>query len=319
MGRFVEGEWLTEQEWAEKSGEFVRKPSSFRERITQDGPFTPEAGRYLLYVSNACPWAHRALIVRKLKGLEAALPVVAVNPYMFEDGWTFAPGDGVDEDPILGARFLREIYKLADAHYTGRVTVPVLFDTKTRTIVNNESSEIIRDLSGPMSPLSATPEQAALDLYPEALRNIIDPINARVYATVNNGVYKCGFAGTQEAYNKAFDELFESLDWLEGLLGERRYLAGDTFTEADIRLFTTLVRFDAVYLTHFKCNRQRITEFEHLSGYLREIFQMPGIAATCVFEHIKEHYFGSHRSLNPKGIVPRGPTLDLGRPHGRGR
>lgn len=316
-GRFVDGEWLTQEAFASEDGAFHRQETTFRGHIAVGGEYPPEAGRYLLYVSYACPWAHRTLIVRALKGLEAAVDVVAVHPLMRDDGWTFAEGDKVDADPVFGAAALKDIYKQVDDHYTGRVTVPVLFDRETRSIVNNESAEIIRELNGPMSALSATEAQAALDLYPEALRDTIDPINQRVYETVNNGVYRCGFATSQEVYNKAFEELFDSLDWLEGLLAERRYLAGDTFTEADIRLFTTLVRFDPVYVTHFKCNRQRIADYPHLSGFLREVFQMPGVADTCHLDHIKNHYFASHRSLNPSGIVPLGPQVDWRAPHGR--
>jgi putative glutathione S-transferase len=322
MGLLVNGEWRDVwYDTAATKGRFVRKSSAFRHWVTADGAagpsgeagFRAEAGRYHLYVSLACPWAHRALIMRKLKGLESMISVSTVHWLMLEQGWTFAPGPGVVPDPIHGARALHQVYRAADPDYTGRVTVPVLWDKQRGTIVNNESSEIIRMLNSAFDGLGATPG----DYYPEALRAEIDAVNARVYDTVNNGVYKAGFATTREAYEEALGPLFDSLDWLEARLGRQRYLVGGQPTEADIRLFTTLIRFDAVYVGHFKCNLRRIADYPHLSAYMREIYQLPGIAETVDFQHIKGHYYQSHRSINPSGIVPVGPVLDLLSPPGR--
>jgi putative glutathione S-transferase len=320
MGLLVDGQW--QDEWYDtkaSGGRFVRKDSAFRHWVRADGStkFAPEAGRYHLYVSLACPWAHRTLIVRKLKRLEDAISVSVVHPHMGEQGWTFENPDdtpGCIEDEVNGARVLHEVYTRADATYTGRVTVPVLWDQKHETIVNNESAEIIRMLGREFDALG----DATLDLYPEALRKEIDEINDYVYPRVNNGVYRCGFASTQEAYEEAFAELFEALDALDARLGRQRYLVGDAITEADWRLFTTLVRFDAVYVGHFKCNRQRVADYPQLSGYLRELYQVAGVRETVSFDHIKRHYYGSHRTINPTGVVPLGPALDLDRPHGRG-
>lgn len=322
MGLMVDGQW--HDVWYDTKstgGRFVRKDAAFRNWITRDGAagpsgeggFEAEAGRYHLYVSLACPWAHRTLIMRALKGLEDMISVSVVNWLMLENGWTFDQGPGVIADPIHDATYMYEVYRAADPHYSGRVTVPVLWDKHRATIVNNESSEIIRMLNTAFDGIGAR----SGDYYPEALRPEIDSINARVYDTLNNGVYKAGFATTQQAYEEAVQPLFDTLDWLETLLAQRRYVAGDALTEADIRLFTTLVRFDAVYFGHFKCNIRRIDDYPHLSSYLREIYQMPGVAATVRFDHIKGHYYGSHRSVNPTGIVPVGPALDLMRPHGR--
>jgi len=320
MGLLVDGQW--QDDWYDtkaSGGRFVRRDSAFRHWVQADGSteFAPEAGRYHLYVSLACPWAHRTLIVRKLKRLEDAISVSVVHPHMGKQGWTFENPDatpGCIEDTLNGARVLHEIYTRADASYTGRVTVPVLWDRERETIVNNESAEIIRMLGREFDALG----DASLDLYPEGLRKDIDEINDYVYPRVNNGVYRCGFATTQEAYEEAFAELFEALDALDARLGRQRYLVGDALTEADWRLFTTLVRFDAVYVGHFKCNRQRIADYPQLSGYLRELYQVPGVRETVSFEHIKRHYYGSHRMINPTGVVPLGPELDLDRPHGRG-
>ncbi len=320
MGRLVDGEWR--DEWYDtksSGGRFVRKDSAFREWVRADGstPFAPEAGRYHLYVSLACPWAHRTLIVRRLKRLEDAISVSVVHPFMGKEGWTFENPDGTPgciEDTVNGARVLHEIYTRADPRYSGRVTVPVLWDRERETVVNNESSEILRMFNREFDALG----DASVDLYPEALREAIDAMNAYVYPRVNNGVYRCGFATTQEAYAEAFAELFEALDRLDRELGERRYLVGDRITEADWRLFTTLVRFDAVYVGHFKCNLRRIADTPNLSGYLRELYQLPGVAETVSFEHIKRHYYESHDTINPTGVVPIGPQLDLDRPHGRG-
>ncbi len=322
MGLLVDGVWH-DQWYDTKStgGRFVRQDSAFRNWITPDGSPGPsgaggyraEAGRYHLYVSLACPWAHRTLIFRKLKGLEDMVGVSVVHWLMLEDGWTFADGPGVVPDPVFGARFLYEIYARAVPRYTGRVTVPMLWDKQTETIVNNESSEIIRMFNSAFDGCGA----AAGDYYPEDLRTDIDALNKRIYDTVNNGVYKSGFATTQEAYESAFAELFATLDVLDERLATRRYLLGNRLTEADWRLFTTLVRFDPVYVGHFKCNQRRIADYPNLSGYLRDLYQMPGIAETVNMMHIKHHYYQSHRTINPTGIVPIGPELDLDRPSGR--
>lgn len=313
MGLLVDGVW--HDRWydtASTGGRFVRADSRFRNQVTADGSsgFKAEAGRYHLYVSYACPWAHRTLIFRVLKGLEAAISVSVVEPLMLEHGWTFAEG----ADALHGARFLHEIYTRADPHYSGRVTVPVLWDRERQTVVNNESAEIIRMLNAAFGPAGAT----GPDFYPEPLRAEIDTVNEWVYRTVNNGVYRAGFATSQEAYEEAVSALFESLDAIEERLGRQRYLARDRITEADWRLFTTLVRFDAVYVGHFKCNIRRIVDYPNLWGYLRELFQVPGVAGTVHFDHIKTHYYGSHKTINPTGIVPSGPVLDLTAPHGRG-
>jgi putative glutathione S-transferase len=283
---------------------------------TGAGGFKAEAGRYHLYMCYACPWAHRTLIFRALKGLEAMISVDVVHPLLAEEGWTFATDfPGATGDTVNGKQRLYEIYLAAKPDYSGRATVPALWDKERRTIVSNESSEIIRMLGSAFDGIGAKPG----DYYPEALRPQIDAINARVYDAVNNGVYKCGFATRQHAYEAAFRPLFDALDWLEGLLAAQRYLAGNRLTEADWRLFTTLVRFDAVYYSHFKCNRQRITDFPNLSNYLRDLYQHDGVAATVHMDHIKYHYYASHRMINPTGIVPLGPALDFTQPHDRGR
>lgn len=324
MGLLVDGKWHDVwYETAATGGRFIRKDSAFRNFVTADGSagpsgsggFKAEAGRYHLYVSLACPWAHRALIMRALKGLEDMISVSVVNWLMREQGWTFADGPGVIADDVNHVEALHQIYTLADPAYSGRVTVPVLWDKERRTIVNNESSEIIRMLNSAFDDIGAR----AGDYYPQNLRGEIDAINARVYDTLNNGVYKCGFATTQAAYEEAIGPLFATLDWLEQRLATRRFLLGDALTEADIRLFTTLVRFDAVYVGHFKCNIRRIADHAHLSGYLRDLYQWPGIAPTVNLKHIKRHYYESHRTINPTGIVPVGPVLDLDAPHGRAR
>jgi putative glutathione S-transferase len=313
MGLLVDGVW--HDRWydtASTGGQFVRADSRFRNWVTADGSsgFKAEAGRYHLYVSYACPWAHRTLVFRVLKGLEAAISVSVVEPLMLEHGWTFAEG----ADGVNGARFLHQVYTKADPQYSGRVTVPVLWDLERQTIVNNESAEIIRMLNSAFAPAGAT----GPDFCPEPLRAEIDAVNEWVYRTVNNGVYRAGFATSQEAYEEAVSALFESLDAIEERLGRQRYLAGDRITEADWRLFTTLVRFDAVYVGHFKCNLRRIVDYPNLWGYLRELFQVPGVAGTVHFDHIKTHYYGSHKTINPTGIVPSGPLLDFTTPHGRG-
>ena len=322
MGLLIDGVW--HDQWydtASTGGRFVRRDSQFRNWVTPDGRpgpsgeggFKAEPGRYHLYVSLACPWAHRTLIFRRLKGLEAAIDVSVMHWLMGERGWTFAETSGATGDRLFGSGYLHEIYGRADPACTGRVTVPVLWDRERRTIVSNESSEIIRMLNGAFDGCGAAPG----DYYPADLREEIDRINARIYPTVNNGVYRAGFATTQEAYEEAVRELFASLDWLDGLLAGRRYLAGERITEADWRLFTTLVRFDTVYHGHFKCNLRRLADYPSLWGYTRELYQWPGVAETVDFTHIKGHYYRSHVTINPTGIVPAGPLLDLTAPHGR--
>ncbi len=298
------------------SGEFQRQESAFRQWVTADGSsgFPAAAGRYHLYVSLACPWASRAIIVRRLKKLEDAVGMTVVDPIRDEEGWRFSDAPGCGPDPVNGFRFLREAYTATDPDFSQRVTVPVLWDKETGRIVNNESAEIIRMLNSEFDAWG----DAGVDLYPAVLRAEIDAVNARVYQEVNNGVYRAGFASTQQAYEVAFDALFTALDWLEERLGKQRYLLGDVQTEADWRLFTTLVRFDAVYVTHFKCNLRRLVDYENLWAYTRDLYQTPGVAGTVNMDHIKRHYFVTHRRLNPTGIVPKGPELDFAAPHGRG-
>ncbi|MDP7239528.1 MAG: glutathione S-transferase family protein, partial [Candidatus Latescibacteria bacterium] len=279
------------------------------------GGFKAEPGRYHLYVSHACPWAHRTMIFRALKGLEDKISVSIVNWFMGEDGWTFDEADGVIADPINDAAFMYQIYTAANPEYSGRVTVPVLWDKETHTIVSNESAEIIRMFNSAFDQVGAS----GGDFYPAALRAAIDPVNDRIYETVNNGVYKTGFATSQEAYEEAVIPLFETLDWLEDRLAHQRYLLGPDITEADWRLFTTLIRFDPVYVGHFKCNLKRITDYPNLSNYVRDLFQQPGVAATVNIHHIKSHYYGSHESINPSRIVPLGPTIDYAQTHDRDR
>ena len=322
MGLLVDGAWRDQwYDTKESGGRFVRKDAAFRHWVTPDGApgpsgdggFAAEPGRYHLYVSLACPWAHRTLILRALKGLEGAVGVSVTHWLMRDEGWTFAPGPGVVADPVGHAGVLHQVYTRADPHFTGRVTVPVLWDKQRDTIVNNESSEIIRMFNSAFDGVGARPG----DYCPAALRAEIDAVNARVYDTLNNGVYKAGFATTQDAYEEAVRPLFDTLDWLEERLSTRRFLVGPALTEADIRLFTTLIRFDAVYVGHFKCNIRRIADYPNLSGYLRDLYQWPGIAPTVDFDHIKRHYYGSHPTVNPTGIVPVGPVLDLHSPPGR--
>lgn len=324
MGLLQEGRWV--DQWyntKEAEGRFVRKAPQFRNWITPDGApgpsgtsgFKAEQGRYHLYVSLACPWAHRTLIFRTLKGLEDMIPVSVVHWYMAGNGWTFAPGDGVVPDTVNGADFMYQVYTTAKPDYSGRVTVPVLWDKKTNTIVSNESPEIIRMFNSAFDGIGAKP----VDYYPEPLRAEIDGLNDRIYDTINNGVYKTGFATTQEAYEEAVVPLFESLDWMEESLSIKRYLTGPTITEADLRLFTTLVRFDPVYVGHFKCNIRRIADYPNLSGYVRDLYQQPGVAATVNMEHIKQHYYASHESVNPSRVVPLGPKQNLEASHDRDR
>lgn len=290
-------------------GEFLRRGSHYRGRVSADGSGgrKAEPGRYHLYVSLACPWAHRTVIYRRLKRLEGTISLSVVDPVSRDDGWEFTGAPGCVPDTVNGFRYLREVYLAADPRYSGRVTVPVLWDKSERSIVNNESSEIIRMLNSEFDAFAPGTD----DYYPAPLRPAIDELNARIYPAVNNGVYRCGFAGSQAAYERAFRALFSTLDDLEQRLGQSCYLTGDTVTEADWRLFTTLVRFDAVYYVHFKCNLRRIAEYPNLSRLLRDLYGQPGVAGTVNMDHIKRHYYLSHRHLNPSGIVPAGPVIDF--------
>ena len=323
MGRLVDGKWTTEwYDTKSTGGKFVRQDASFRNWVTTDGApgpsgeggYAAESGRYHLYVSYACPWAHRTLIFRKLKGLEDHISVSAVHPDMFDDGWTFdTDSDGATGDTLMGKQFMREVYLAANPDVTTRVTVPVLWDKKTNTIVSNESSEIIRMFNSAFDGLTGN----NLDFWPAEMRDEIEEVNERIYHTFNNGVYKSGFATKQAAYDEAVTALFDTMDWLEERLSTRRYLMGDRITEADWRLFTTLVRFDAVYHGHFKCNRNRLVDFPNLWAYARELFQYPGVGETVNFPHIVGHYHRSHTSINPNSIVPIGSNPDWTEPHGR--
>ena len=315
MGLLVDGQWVDQWYDTKKTGgRFVRTQTQFRNWITADGSAGPtgqagykaEANRYHLYVSLACPWASRTLMIRALKGLEDMISISVVHPLMLEHGWTFEEGEGVIGDPIFQARYLHEIYTAVKPDYTGRVTVPVLFDKKTKTIVNNESSEIIRMLNTAFDGLGAKPGNYVPDQWLEE----IDTVNDFVYHRINNGVYKAGFATKQEVYEEEVTALFAALDQMEVRLAGQDYLVGNRLTEADIRLFTTLVRFDAVYFGHFKCNLKPLTAYPNLWAYTKRIYQLPGIAQTVNFDHIKRHYYGSHKTINPTGVIPMGPTLD---------
>jgi len=323
MGLLVNGVW--KDQWydtASTGGRFIRTTTRFRNWVTPDGSpgpsgeggFAAERGRYHLYVALACPWAHRTLIFRKLKHLEDVISVSVVEPLMGAEGWVFGES-GATTDTVNGKAKLSEVYLIADPQFTGRVTVPVLWDKKQRAIVNNESAEIIRMLNSAFDAFT----DVTTDYYPADLREEIDAVSARVYETVNNGVYRAGFATTQAAYEEAFLALFATLDELETRLSHQRYLAGARMTEADWRLFTTLVRFDAVYVGHFKCNLRRIADYPNLSNYLRELYQVAGVAETVNIDHVKRHYYASHRQINPSGIVPLGPELNFTAPHDRGR
>ena len=333
MGLLQNGEWVDKWYDTKKTGgSFQRSDAAFRNWITADGSpgpsgeggFKAEAGRYHLYVSHACPWANRTMILRSLKGLTDMIDVSVVDWFMGENGWQFTPTHNRPErhddgavavgDRLFGSDFMHQIYTRAKPDCSGRVTVPVLWDRERATIVSNESSEIIRMFNAAFDEVGANDR----DFYPPELRERIDAINQRVYDTVNNGVYKCGFATTQPAYEAAFVPLFETLDWLEGILGENRYLCGDGLTEADWRLFTTLVRFDPVYFGHFKCNAKRIRDYPNLWNYTLELYQHPGVAETIHLDHIKNHYYASHETINPTRIVPLGPQIDYTAPHDRG-
>jgi putative glutathione S-transferase len=321
MGQLIEGVWSGRHSPPNKDGRFVRVETQFRNWVTADGSpgptgeggFKAEPGRHHLYVSLACPWAHRTLIMRRLKGLEDAIDVSLVHWHIGDQGWEFRKDRGATGDRLHGLDYLYQVYTRARPDYTGRVSVPVLWDEERQTIVNNESAEIIRMFNSAFDRVGAT----GPDYYPEPLRAAIDAVNDQVYEHVNNGVYKAGFARSQEAYDEAVTALFETLDALDERLSGQRYLAGDRITEADIRLFTTLVRFDQVYVGHFKCNLRRLVDYPNLWPYTRELYQHPGIAQTVDFFHIKQHYYGSHETVNPSGIVPKGPIIDWGEPHGR--
>lgn len=324
MGLLIDGNWSSDwYDTKSTGGRFVRKDSQFRNWITPDGGagpsgeggFAAEAGRYHLYVSYACPWAHRTLIFRALKKIEDIVSVSVVDHFMGADGWTFDTSGGGTGDRLFGSRFLHEVYTRADPHYSGRVTVPVLWDRKRGVIVSNESSEIIRMFNSAFDAI--TGDDA--DYYPADLRGEIDAVNALVYPNVNNGVYRAGFATTQEAYEEAVADVFSTLDRLEDRLSRQRYLAGNRVTEADWRLFTTLVRFDPVYVGHFKCNIRRIADYPNLSNYTRDLYQVPGVAGTVNMRHIKAHYYGSHETINPTRIVPAGPAIGFAAPHDRDR
>ncbi len=322
MGLLVDGVW--QDRWydtAKSGGRFLRSESRFRNWVTPDGAagptgeggFAAEAGRYHLYISRACPWAHRTMIFRALKGLGGAVSFSVTHWLMAEQGWSFEPGPGVVPDTVNGARYMHEIYTRADPRYSGRVTVPVLWDKQRRTVVSNESADIIRMLNSAFDGIGALPG----DYYPQELRGEIDLLNARIYDAVNNGVYKAGFATTQATYEEAVRPLFETLDWLEGRLSRQHFLCGERQTEADWRLFPTLLRFDPVYVGHFKCNIRRLVDHPNLWSYTRELYQAPGIRETVDFEHIKSHYYQSHTTLNPTGVVPLGPVIDFDAPPNR--
>lgn len=324
MGMLVDGKW--HDVWYDtkaSKGRFVRSEAQFRNWVTSDGSpgpsgkggFRAEPDRYHLYISLACPWAHRTLILRKLKGLDSMIGLSAVNSFMGTEGWTFEPGPGVIEDPINGAKRVYEVYLAADSNYSGRATVPILWDKERNTIASNESKEIIRMFNSAFEEVGAT----GPDFYPEPLRGQIDELNERIYHTVNNGVYKSGFATTQDAYEEAVTAVFETLDMLEERLATRRYLTGATITEADWRLWTTLVRFDPVYFGHFKCNVRRIVDYPNLWGYTCDLYQQPGIAETVDIPYIQAHYYGSHESINPHRILPVGPDIDYSVAHDRAR
>jgi putative glutathione S-transferase len=315
MGLLQNGQWV-DQWYDSDDGEFHRQHSQIRNWITADGSagptgkdgFNAEPGRYRLYVSYACPWACRTLIFRELKDLQALIDVVVVDPLMLEHGWEF-------DDQDYGLNYLYELYLKHDSHYQGRVTVPVLWDKHSQQIVNNESADIIRMFNSAFNGLTGNHH----DYYPEALRSEINQVNERLYENICNGVYRAGFATSQAAYEKAYYKLFATLDWLEQRLAQQPYLTGAQLTEADWRVFGTLIRFDAVYYSHFKCNRQRLSDYPNISGFLRELYQQPGIADTVHFDHIKTHYFASHRGINPTGIVPLGPEQNFTAAHGRDR
>jgi len=317
LGMLVNGEWVKHREQADTKGHFVRPSTTFRNWVTADGSsgFQAEAGRYHLYISWACPWAHRTAITRALQGLESAIGLSVVDPVMGDEGWAFSEFPGSIPDALHGAQYLREVYLKADPNFTGRVTVPVLWDKETQSIVNNESREIMRMLNREFRALSPSPQ----DLCPPDLQATIDDTIDAIYQPINNGVYRAGFAIKQAAYDEAVVALFQALDHWEQVLAQQRYLCGPQFTEADICMITTLLRFDAVYYSHFKCNLRRLNDYPNLGNYLRDIYQIPGVRQTCYLDHIKLHYYRSHPHVNPSGIVPKGPLLDFDAAHNRHR
>lgn len=307
MGQLVNGKWQIENVLADKDGSFKRKESSFRNFIKKGTKFQPEKNRYLLYVSLACPWASRALIMRKLKGLDDIISIAIVSPIMGQNGWSFDDYKGATKDPLINAKYLKDIYIKADNNYTGKVTVPLLYDLKENTIVNNESSDIMRMFNSSFNEIGGNKK----DFYPQSLREKIDEINEIIYENVNNGVYKAGFAIKQEVYEEEVKKLFKTLDFLENKLENKKFLFGDIFTESDIRLFVSLIRFDPVYFGNFKCNIRQLKDYKNLWEYTKRIYNMEGVKETVNFDHIKNHYYRSHPSINPNGIVPLGPLEDL--------
>jgi len=307
-GMLVNGQWTKEPYQQDPQGRFKRNPTKFRNWVSADGStgFKAESGRYHLYVSLACPWAHRTLIMRKLKGLEEAISLSIVDPFMDEEGWEFSDAPGCIPDTVHGARYLREVYLKADQNCTGRVTVPVLWDKQKNTIANNESREIIRMFDTEFEAIA----KSQVSFYPDHLQDQIDRAIDRIYQPINNGVYRAGFATTQTAYDEAVTELFEELDYWEGVLSQQPYLCGDRVTEADWCMFTTLFRFDPVYYVHFKCNLRRIRDYPYLGNYLKDLYQQPGVSDTCNLDQIKQHYYKSHPHINPTRIVPKGPVID---------
>lgn len=317
LGMLVKGQWMTEREQEDTQGRFLRPSTSFRHQITADGSsgFKAESDRYHLYICWACPWAHRTAIMRQLKGLESAITLSVVDPIMGEEGWFFSDYPGSIPDTVNQTKYLREVYLKVEPDYTGRVTVPVLWDKHTNSIVNNESREIIRMLDTEFGAIA----QKDTSYYPEDLRSQVEQTIDAIYQPINNGVYRAGFATQQSAYEEAVTELFDALDHWEQVLGQQRYLCGDRLTEADICMFTTLLRFDAVYYSHFKCNLRRIADYPNLWNYLKDIYQYPEVKPTCYLDHIKLHYYKSHPKVNPTGIVPKGPIIDFDAPHDRDR
>ncbi len=317
LGMLVEGRWVKEREQEDQQGQFLRPSTTFRQRITADGSsgFRAEGDRYHLYISLACPWAHRTLLMRQLKGLEDAISLSVVDPEMLDEGWVFSEGPGCIPDTVNGAQYLRDVYLKAEPQFTGRVTVPILWDKQTGTIVNNESREIIRMLDREFGAIA----RHNIDLCPPELEAVVDQTIDAIYQPINNGVYRAGFATRQAAYEEAVTELFDALDHWDAVLQNQRYLCGNALTEADLCLFTTLVRFDPVYHGHFKCNLRRIADYPNLGNYLKDLYQQPAIRETCNLDHIKRHYYRSHPKVNPTQIVPKGPIVDWDSPHDRDR
>ncbi|MCX7596648.1 MAG: glutathione S-transferase family protein [Fischerella sp.] len=317
LGILKDGKWLSEREQEDSEGKFIRSSTTFRNQIAADGSsgFKAESGRYHLYISWACPWACRTAIMRQLKGLQDAIGMSVVAPEIHDNGWEFASEPGCIPDTVNGANYLWQIYLQADPNYSGRVTVPVLWDTQTNTIVNNESREIMRMFETEFHSFA----KHNVNFYPESLQKVIDETIDAIYQPINNGVYRAGFATKQAAYDEAVTELFDALDYWEKVLGEQRYLCGHQITEADWCMFTTLFRFDAVYYGHFKCNLRRIVDYSNLWNYLKDLYQHPGVKETCNLDHIKRHYYRSHPNVNPTRIVPKGPLIDFDAPHNRDR